>query len=225
MLELYTRLFEARSANFEAKGSRCGIGRDEILGAAAIATKAYGVGNRLVLAEMGDEHSLNEIARLAESMFPTLGGAMVAAVMGRPLPKQLESLVYKHPRYKREARRAAEIKAKANHLERTGKVEQANAKRGEAATVIENTKNRVREEIMRTGKCPQCRGAGIRERKGDTCSVCHGSGVVYSDLAELKSFLSTDDYRRFSDTVERFCIERQEWVNTFMRQIAKEKAA
>ena len=34
MLELYMRLFESPSVNFESRGSIHGIGRDEVLGAA-----------------------------------------------------------------------------------------------------------------------------------------------------------------------------------------------
>ena len=59
MLELYMRLFEARSVNFEARGNGAGIGRDEILGAAAAATQQHPLGNRMVLAEMGDQYSLS----------------------------------------------------------------------------------------------------------------------------------------------------------------------
>ena len=41
MLELYMRLFESPSVNFESRGSVHGIGRDEVLGAAAVATKKH----------------------------------------------------------------------------------------------------------------------------------------------------------------------------------------
>ena len=40
MLELYLKLYEARSVNFEACGNAHGIGRDEVLGAAAAAAAA-----------------------------------------------------------------------------------------------------------------------------------------------------------------------------------------
>ncbi len=58
MLELYMRLFDPRSVNFVDTGSGAGLGRDEVLGAAALATNKHPLGNRVVLAEMGDQHSI-----------------------------------------------------------------------------------------------------------------------------------------------------------------------
>ena len=95
----------------------------------------------------------------------------------------------------------------------------------EANTIIENAKNRVREEVLRTGKCPACRGAGIYQRKTDTCTCCQGTGNAYADLALLKKKMPADEYTKFVKLAEKIAIERQEWINEFMRQMNKEKAA
>lgn len=224
MLELYMRLFEARSVNFEARGNGAGIGREEILGAAAIATKAHPIGNRIVLADMGDEHSLKVIS---SSFFccSKYRDELFAVVMGRPIPEQLEKLVYKSPRYKRESRRAAVVRQKSENLLQAGKLSQAAEKKIEANTIIDNAKNRVREEVLRTGKCPACRGTGVYQRKTDTCTCCLGTGNAYADLTLLKKKMPPDDYTRFVKLAEKIAIERQEWINEFMRQMNKEKAA
>ena len=116
MLELYMKLFEARSVNFEAKGGGSGIGRDEVLGAAALATKAHPTGNRIILAEMGDEHSLRSLDTMIRCLMPKQANEIMAVLMGRPLESQLESMIYQSPRYKRESRRAAVIREKGKHL-------------------------------------------------------------------------------------------------------------
>lgn len=224
MLELYMRLFEARSVNFEARGNGEVIGREEILGAAAIATKAHPIGNRIVLADMGDEHSLKVIS---SSFFccSKYRDELFAVVMNRPLPEQLEKLIYKSPRYKRESRRASVVRQKSEYLLKAGKINQAAEKKIEANTIIENAKNRVREEVLRTGKCPACRGAGVYQRKTDTCTCCLGTGNAYADLSALKKKMTAKDYTDFVGIAEKMAIERQEWINEFMRQINREKAA
>lgn len=225
MLELYMRLFEARSVNFEARGNGAGIGREEILGAAAIATKAHPIGNRIVLADMGDECSLKYLSTMILGFGKQHRDELFAVVMGRPIPEQLEKLVYKSPRYKRESRRAAVVRQKSENLLQAGKINQAAEKKIEANTIIENAKNRVREEVLRTGKCPACRGAGVYQRKTDTCTCCLGTGNAYADLTLLKKKMPADEYTRFVKLAEKIAIERQEWVNEFMRQIQRERAA
>ena len=225
MLELYMKLFEARSVNFEAKGGGSGIWRDEVLGAAAVATKKHPLGNRVVLAEMGDQHSLKTMASTIACFTKSHRDELFAVVMGRPIPEQLEKLVYKSPRYKRESRRAAVVRKKSENLLQAGKINQAAEKKIEANTIIENAKNRVREEVLRTGKCPACRGAGVYQRKTDTCTCCLGAGNAYADLTLLKKKMPADEYTRFVKLAEKIAIERQEWINEFLRQINREKAA
>lgn len=225
MLELYMRLFEAKSINFESRGSAHRIGRDEILGAAAHATKRNPLGNRIVLSEMGDQHSLIALSDLIHAQWPEQHDAIFAVLMNRPLPQQLEDLVFKHPRYKREARLAAEIRAKATHLRRCGKESEAKAKDDEAKAVISHAKQRVKEEIMRTGKCPACHGSGFMERKRDMCPICVGSGAVTADTSELKKKMAPETYHSFTQALDAMLVSRSSWVDDFMRQIAREKCA
>lgn len=225
MLELYMRLFEARSVNFESRGSVHGIGRDEILGAAATATKQHPLGNRIVLAEMGDAHSLTELDSWASTIIPGLSGALVSVVMGRPLPGQLERFVYASPSYDRARREARVYRRKADHAEKKGDIDEVARCKLLAKKLTDEARAHVIENIMKSGKCPKCRGTGVTERKGDQCPACHGRGGVIPDLAEINNTHGAEVGALFARLVDTLQIDRNEWVNSFMQQIFKEKAA
>ena len=225
MLELYMRLFESPSVNFESRGSIHGIGRDEVLGAAAVATKKHPLGNRVVLAEMGDQHSINEIDRWAATIIPGLSGALVAVVMGRPLPGQLDKMVYASPRYDRARRKARVYHEKADHAEKKGDEEEVSRCKRLAKKLTDEARAHVIEKIMTSGKCPKCRGTGVTERKGQQCPVCNGTGGVIPDMREIQRSSGDERYKQFVKLADNMQVERSEWINVFMRQIQRERAA
>ena len=225
MLELYMRLFEARSVNFESCGSAHGIGRDEILGAAATATKQHTLGNRVVLAEMGDAHSLTELDRWVSTIIPGLSDKVVSVVMGRPLPAQLEKLVYASPRYDRARRKAREYHVLAEHHAKKGDEKEVIKYKAMAKEVTDTARQRVIDDIMTNGKCPKCRGTGVTERKNHQCPACHGRGSVIPDITEINKTHGAEVVALFARLVETLQIARSEWVKEFMRQINREKAA
>lgn len=225
MLELYMRLFEARSVNFVATGSGSGIGRDEVLGAAAVATNKHPLGNRVVLAEMGDQHSINELDCWAATIIPSLSGELVSVVMGRPLPGQLERLVYASPRYDRARRKARVYHEKADHAAKKGDEEEVSRCKHLAKKLTDEARAHVIENIMTSGKCPKCRGTGVTERKGQQCPVCNGTGGVIQDMREIQRSHGDELYNQFVKLADTMQVERNEWVNEFMKQITREKAA
>lgn len=225
MLELYMRLFEARSVNFESRGSVHGVGRDEVLGAAAVATKKHPLGNCVVLAEMGDQHSLSELDNWAATIIPGLSGALVSVVMGRPLPGQLERFVYASPRYDKARREARVYRSKADHAEKKGDIDEVARCKLMAKKLTDEARAHVIENIMKSGKCPKCRGTGVTERKGDQCPACHGRGGVIPDIAEINKTHGAEVGALFARLVDTLQIDRNEWVNSFMQQIFKERAA
>ncbi len=225
MLELYMRLFDPRSVNFVDTGSGSGIGRDEVLGAAAVATKKHPLGNRVVLAEMGDQHSITALSEWARPIIGVLGDRLVTVVMGRPLPEQLEQLSKTSYRYDRARRSAKKHRELAENHAKKGEDKEAEKFNALANNVIEKENERTKEWIMTTGKCPRCKGTGHSERKSIDCPVCKGQGYINPDLSEIRSGWGEDAYNRFSRLVEVMQIERQEWVNEFMRQIQRERAA
>ena len=225
MLELYMRLFEARSVNFESRGSVHGIGLDEVLGAAAVATKKHPLGNRVVLAEMGDQHSITELDRWAATIIGGLSQKLVAVVMGRPLPTQLDKMVYASPRYDRARRKAKEHHVLAEHYAKKGDEEEAARHKYLAKKLTDDAREHVTKGILTSGKCPKCRGTGVTERKGDQCPVCNGTGGVIPDMREIQREHGDERYRQFVKLADIMQIDRTEWVNSFMRQIIKERAA
>ena len=225
MLVLYMHLFEARSVNFESRGSIHGIGRDEVLGAAAAATKRHPLGNRVILAEMGDAHSLSELDRWAATIIGGLSQKLVAVVMGRPLPTQLDKMVYASPRYDRARRKAKEHHVLAEHYAKKGDEEEAAKHKYLAKKITDEARDHVANSILTSGKCPKCRGAGVTERKSEQCPACNGTGVVIPDTREIQREHGDERYRQFVKLADTMQIDRNEWVNSFMRQIFKERAA
>ena len=224
MLELYMRLFEARSVNFESRGSVHGIGRDEVLGAAAAATKRHPLGNRVILAEMGDAHSITVLDNWAAALLPSLSGTLVATLMGRPLPGQLERFVYASPRYDRARRKAKEHHALAAHYAKKGDEEEGVRQKVLAKQVTDEAKARVIDDIMKNGKCPKCRGTGVTQRKGEPCPACAGSGRVIPDISEIHRTHGPEVGNLFAHLVDTHNLDRTEWISEFMRQLTKERA-
>ena len=224
MLELYLKLYEARSVNFEARGNAHGIGRYELLGSAAMATNRHPLGHRMVMAEAGDQHAIKALDEWAKSIIHELSQDVVAVALGRPLPEQLMKLVYSSPRYDRERRRSAEIKAKAKHLRNLGKNHDAKEKDLLADGIIHAAMERCKKEILTSGRCPKCRGTGVMERKGDQCPICNGTGKTLPDLNEIYKKYGYESLRKFKSIIDVLQTEQNEWVKEFMRQLTKEKA-
>lgn len=224
MLELYMRLFEARTVNFESRGSIHGIGRDEVLGAAATATKRHPLGNRVILAEMGDAHSLSELDKWAATILPELSETLVATLMGRPLPGQLERFVYASPRYDRARRKAKEHHVLAEHYAKKGDKEEVIRYKSMAKEVTDTARQRVIDDIMTNGKCPKCRGTGVTQRKGEQCPTCFGLGGVIPDIKEIHRTHGVEVGNLFAHLVDMLGLDRTEWVSEFMWQLGKERA-
>ena len=224
MLELYMRLFEARSVNFESRGSIHGIGRDEVLGAAAAATKRHPLGNRVILAEMGDAHSLSKLDDWAAAILPELSGTLVSVVMGRPLPGQLERFWLASPRYDRARRSARKYHVLADHYAKKGDEKEVIKYKAMAKEVTDTARQRVIDDIMTNGKCPKCRGTGVTQRKGEQCPACFGRGGVIPDIKEIHRTHGAEVGNLFAHLVDMHNLDRTEWINQFMRQLTKEKA-
>ena len=75
------------------------------------------------------------------------------------------------------------------------------------------------------GKCPKCRGTGVAQRKVDQCPVCNGFGGVIPDVREIQRSSGDERYKQFVKLADNMQVERSEWINVFMRQIQRERAA
>ena len=224
MLELYMRLFEAQSVNFESRGSIHGIGRDEVLGAAAAATKLHPLGNRVILAEMGDAHSITVLDNWAAALLPSLSETLVATLMGRPLPGQLERFWLASPRYDSARRSARKYHGLADHYAKKGDEKEVIRYKAMAKEVTDTARKHVIDDIMTNGKCPKCRGTGVTQRKGKQCPTCFGLGGVIPDIKEIHRTRGVEVGNLFARLVDTLNLDRTEWVRRFTWQLTKEKA-
>lgn len=226
MLELYMRLFEARSVNFESRGrSHKSLSRDEILSAGAKAARRHPLGHFMILADDGDEHAIKELAKWAETLLPELCSDVVAAALGRPTNGQLNHMIRNHhPRYDRARRKAAILTAVAVHADKIGKPEEAERQRQSAAHALAVADAQCKAEILSSGKCPRCRGTGVMMRdKVTPCPACAGSGSVIPQLGFVMRKHGAEVSSRFTHMIDELQMARSDWLQVFYAQISREK--
>lgn len=206
-IEMALRLFSPKGALHEPSSGRSStLGREEFLGALQVAAKSNPQGLQFLMADhLGDEQAL---ASLLTHFSTTLGseeagGMALAILLRRPLPEQMDRLVLSHPHYDKERRRAAVVMEKAKRAHRGGNDREYQRLLAERNEILQLAHDHCVAEMLRSGRCPHCKGTGVRPRKGDDCPKCHGSGRVVPD-AELVSRRFGLDMRQ---AVERAVVE------------------
>ncbi|MFQ2735059.1 TIGR02642 family protein [Aeromonas caviae] len=176
------RLFSPKGALHEPSSGRSStLGREEFLGALQVAVKGNPLGLQFLMADhLGDEQAL---ASLLTHFSTTLGseeagGMALAILLRRPLPEQMERLVLCHPHYDKERRRAAVVMEKAKRAHRGGNDHEYLRLLAERNGILSLAHDHCVAEMLQSGRCPHCKGTGIRPRKGDECPKCHGTGRV-----------------------------------------------
>lgn len=189
-IEMALRLFSPKGALHEPSSGRSStLGREEFLGALQVAAKNNPQGLQFLMADhLGDEQAL---ASLLAHFSTTLGsdeagGMALAILLRRPLPEQMERLVLSHPHYDKERRRAAVVMEKAKRAHRAGNDHEYQRLLTERNGILKLARDHCVAEMLQSGRCPHCRGTGLRPRRGDECPKCHGTGRVVPD-AELVS--------------------------------------
>jgi len=189
-IEMALRLFSPKGALHEPSPGRSStLGREEFLGALQVAAKSNPQGLQFLMADnLGDEQAL---ASLLAHFGATLGdddagGMALAILLRRPLPEQMERLVLSHPHYDKERRRAAVVMEKAKRAHRGGNDHEYQRLLAERNEILQLARDHCVAEMLQSGRCPHCKGTGVRLRKGDECPKCHGTGRVVPD-AELVS--------------------------------------
>lgn len=223
--ELYLSLYEPRTVSLLPRGSTHGIGREEILGAAAAAKAKHPLGDRMVLAEMGDQHSITELADWAKGILPDLYQEVVAVALGRPLPEQLESLIKVSPRYVREYARARKLRAESTHQHKCGHHHNGDKLELEADAVQYAAHEHCKRKILSSGKCPRCNGTGRMERKDEPCPICHGTSNVLPTVKGILQKHGPEIYSQFVRLVDIMQMDKSDWMRLFARQVGEERAA
>lgn len=186
-IEMALRLFSPKGALHEPSSGRSSpLGREEFLGALQVAAKSNPQGLQFLMADhLGDEQAQ---ASLLTHFSTTLGseeagGMALAILLRRPLPEQLEHLVLSHPHYDKERRRASVVMEKAKRAHRAGNGHEYQRLLAERNGILSLAHDHCVTEMLQSGRCPHCRGTGLRQRKGDDCPKCHGSGGIITDMS------------------------------------------
>ncbi|KAE9635988.1 TIGR02642 family protein [Aeromonas veronii] len=206
-LEKALRLFSPRGALHESTSGHVKVlGRDEFLGALQVAAKSNPQGYQYLMADhLVDPQSIAALLTFFESELGSeeTAGMALAILLRRPLPEQLDRLVSSHPYFDKERRRASVVMERAKRAHRTGNDHEYRRLLAERNGILSAARDRCADEILQTGRCPQCNGTGRRLRLGDECPKCHATGRVVPD-AEIVS-------RRFgmamSEAMERLVDE------------------
>ena len=223
--ELYLSLYEPRTVSLLPRGSTHGIGREEILGAASAAKAKHPLGDRVVLAVMGDQRSISKLAVWANGILPDLCQEVVVVALGRPLPEQLEQLIKVSPRYSRAIAKARQLRSQATHEHKTGNHHRAQELELEADRVLQTEREHSKANILVNGKCPRCRGTGRMERKDEPCPICNGTGNVIPSVGDVLKKHGPEVYSKFVRLVDIMQMDKSDWMRLFMRQIGAERTA
>jgi len=189
-LEMALRLFSPKGALHEPTSSNFNaLGWDDFIGALQVAAKNNPQGLQFLMADhLVDQQAIAELLAHFGCALGSVeaGGVALTILLRRPLPEQMERLVLSHPHYDKERRRAAVVMEKAKRAHRAGNDHEYQRLLDERNGILSLARDHCVAEMMQSGRCPHCRGTGLRPRRGDECPKCYGTGRVVPD-AELVS--------------------------------------
>lgn len=228
-IEMALRLFSPKGALHEPSSGRSStLGREEFLGALQVAAKRNPQGLQFLMADhLGDEQAL---ASLLTHFSTTLGseeagGMALAILLRRPLPEQMDRLVLSHPHYDKERRRAAVVMEKAKRAHRGGNDREYQRLLAERNEILQLAHDHCVAEMLRSGRCPHCKGTGVRPRKGDDCPKCHGSGRVVPDAELVSRRFGLDMRQAVERAVDEVLHQASDLSKLMDRQVREMRAA
>ncbi len=228
-IEMALRLFSPKGALHEPSSGRSStLGREEFLGALQVAAKGNPQGLQFLMADhLGDEQAQTSLlAHFGATLGnDDAGGMALAILLRRPLPEQMDRLVLSHPHYDKERRRAAVVMEKAKRAHRGGNDHQYQRLLAERNGILSLAHDHCVAEMLQSGRCPHCKGTGIRPRKGDDCPKCHGTGRVVPD-AELVSRRFGHEMRQAVErAVDEVIHQASDLAKLMDRQVREMRAA
>ncbi|MDX7783022.1 TIGR02642 family protein [Aeromonas caviae] len=228
-IEMALRLFSPKGALHEPSSGRSStLGREEFLGALQVAAKSNPQGLQFLMADhLGDEQAL---ASLLTHFSTTLGseeagGMALAILLRRPLPEQMDRLVLSHPHYDKERRRAAVVMEKAKRAHRGGNGHEYQRLLAERNGILSLAHDHCVAEMLQSGRCPHCKGTGIRPRKGDECPKCHGTGRVVPHADMVARRLGHEMRQAVERAVDEVIHQASDLSKLMDRQVREMRAA
>ncbi|WP_323950268.1 TIGR02642 family protein [Aeromonas veronii] len=228
-LEMALRLFSPKGALHEPTSSNFNaLGRDDFIGALQVAAKNNPQGLQFLMADHQlDAAAISELAAHFEGATGNaeVGGMALAILLRRPLPEQLDRLVLSHPHYDKERRRAAVVMEKAKRAHRAGNGHEYQRLLAERNGILSLAHDHCVAEMLQSGRCPHCKGTGIRPRKGDECPKCHGTGRVVPHADMVARRFGQEMRQRVEQLVDEVIHQASDLSKIMDRQVRQMRAA
>ena len=228
-LEMALRLFSPKGALHEPTSSNFNaLGRDDFIGALQVAAKNNPQGLQYLMADHQlDAAAISELAAHFEGAIGNAeaGGMALAILLRRPLPEQLDRLVLSHPHYDKERRRAAVVMEKAKRAHRAGNDHEYQRLLAERNGILSLAHDHCVAEMLQSGRCPHCKGTGIRPRKGDECPKCHGTGRVVPHADMVARRFGQEMRQRVEQLVDEVIHQASDLSKIMDRQVRQMRAA
>ncbi|CAJ1838102.1 TIGR02642 family protein [Aeromonas veronii] len=228
-LEMALRLFSPKGALHEPTSSNFNaLGRDDFIGALQVAAKNNPQGLQYLMADHQlDAAAISELAAHFEGAIGNAeaGGMALAILLRRPLPEQLDRLVLSHPHYDKERRRAAVVMEKAKRAHRAGNGHEYQRLLAERNGILSLAHDHCVAEMLQSGRCPHCKGTGIRPRKGDECPKCHGTGRVVPHADMVARRFGQEMRQRVEQLVDEVIHQASDLSKIMDRQVRQMRAA
>ncbi len=228
-LEMALRLFSPKGALHEPTSSNFNaLGRDDFIGALQVAAKNNPQGLQFLMADHQlDAAAISELAAHFEVATGNAeaGGMALAILLRRPLPEQLDRLVLSHPHYDKERRRAAVVMEKAKRAHRAGNGHEYQRLLAERNGILSLAHDHCVAEMLQSGRCPHCKGTGIRLRKGDECPKCHGTGRVVPHADMVARRFGQEMRQRVEQLVDEVIHQASDLSKIMDRQVRQMRAA
>ncbi|MFQ2052047.1 TIGR02642 family protein [Aeromonas veronii] len=228
-LEMALRLFSPKGALHEPTSSNFNaLGRDDFIGALQVAAKNNPQGLQFLMADHQlDAAAISELAAHFEGEIGNAeaGGMALAILLRRPLPEQLDRLVLSHPHYDKERRRAAVVMEKAKRAHRSGNDHEYQRLLAERNGILSLAHDHCVAEMLQSGRCPHCKGTGIRPRKGDECPKCHGTGRVVPHADMVARRFGQEMRQRVEQLVDEVIHQASDLSKIMDRQVRQMRAA
>lgn len=228
-LEMALRLFSPRGALTEVTRGTAGLlNREDFLGALQVAAKHNPLGYQYLMADhLLDAAAISELLAHFECATgdAEAGGMALAILLRRPLPQQLDRLVLSHPHYDKERRRAAVVMEKAKRAHRAGNDHEYQRLLAERNGILSLAHGHCVAEMLQSGRCPHCKGTGIRPRKGDECPKCHGTGRVVPHVDMVARRFGQEMRQRVEQLVDEVIHQASDLSKIMDRQVRQMRAA
>ncbi|HHQ4895126.1 TPA: TIGR02642 family protein [Aeromonas veronii] len=228
-LEMALRLFSPKGALHELTSSNFNaLGRDDFIGALQVAAKNNPQGLQYLMADhLLDTSAISELVAHFEGAIGNAeaGGMALAILLRRPLPEQLDRLVLSHPHYDKERRRAAVVMEKAKRAHRASNDHEYQRLLAERNGILSLAHDHCVAEMLQSGRCPHCKGTGIRTRKGDECPKCHGTGRVVPHADMVARRFGQEMRQRVEQLVDEVIHQASDLSKIMDRQVRQMRAA